>query len=119
MCIRDRLDRLEQQYADIDDEDIDPDDIVIDYDLEHLNDAMMDEIGMSDDDAQYAPETDDAEEASFEEHDDSDDSEESEEADKSEESEESDPSQDNEKAASEDADNTDTIEMSAVQSQEA
>ena len=116
------LDRLEQQYADIDDEDIDPDDIVIDYDLEHLNDAMMDEIGMSDDDAQYAPETDDAEEASFEEHDDSDDSEESEEADnseESEESEESEPSQDNEKAASEDADNTDTIEMSAVQSQEA
>ena len=49
------LDRLEEQYADIEDEE-NPEDVVIDYDLEHLNDAIMDEVGISEDDAQFAPE---------------------------------------------------------------
>ena len=48
------LDRLEEQYADIEDEE-NPEDVVIDYDLEHLNDAIMDEVGISEDDAQFAP----------------------------------------------------------------
>lgn len=86
------LDKLEQQYADVDDEDINPDDIVIDYDLEHLNDDMMDEIGMSEDDAQFAPDED------------------SEDLENSEDSEETNNS--------ENADNTDTIEMSAVHADE-
>lgn len=55
------LDSLENQYADADDDDINPDDIVIDYDLEHLNDAMMDEIGVSEDDCGFAPEEDESE----------------------------------------------------------
>ena len=49
------LDRLEEQYADIEDEE-NPEDVVIDYDLEHLNDAIMDEVGISEDDSQFAPE---------------------------------------------------------------
>lgn len=93
------LDKLEQQYADVDDEDINPDDIVIDYDLEHLNDDMMDEIGMSEDDAQFAPDEDTDEESDATE--DSEDLEESEET-----------------SNSENADNTDTIEMSAVHADE-
>ena len=48
------LDCLEEQYADIEDEE-NPEDVVIDYDLEHLNDAIMDEVGISEDDAQFAP----------------------------------------------------------------
>ncbi|WP_019260970.1 tetratricopeptide repeat protein [Gardnerella greenwoodii] len=55
------LDSLENQYADADDDDINTDDIVIDYDLEHLNDAMMDEIGVSEDDCEFAPEEDESE----------------------------------------------------------
>ncbi|WP_391495722.1 hypothetical protein [Gardnerella swidsinskii] len=93
------LDKLEQQYADVDDEDINPDDIVIDYDLEHLNDDMMDEIGMSEDDAQFAPDEESDEESEVTE--DSEDSEDSEET-----------------SNSENADNTDTIEMSAVHADE-
>lgn len=90
------LDKLEQQYADVDDEDINPDDIVIDYDLEHLNDDMMDEIGMSEDDAQFAPDEESDEESEVTE--DLEDSEET--------------------SNSENADNTDTIEMSAVHADE-
>lgn len=93
------LDKLEQQYADVDDEDINPDDIVIDYDLEHLNDDMMDEIGMSEDDAQFAPDEESDEESEVTE--DSEDLEDSEET-----------------SNSENADNTDTIEMSAVHADE-
>ena len=96
------LDKLEQQYADVDDEDINPDNIVIDYDLEHLNDDMMDEIGMSEDDAQFAPDEDTDEESDATE-----DSEDSEDLEESEET-----------SNSENADNTDTIEMSAVHSDE-
>ena len=100
------LDKLEQQYADVDDEDINPDDIVIDYDLEHLNDDMMDEIGMSEDDAQFAPDEDTDEESDEE----SEATEDSEDLEDSEESEET--------SNSENADNTDTIEMSAVHADE-
>lgn len=115
------LDKLEQQYADVDDEDINPDDIVIDYDLEHLNDDMMDEIGMSEDDAQYAPEdsedTDEFDES--EENYDADDSESSKDSEESDDSEESaEANQSAEANNSDDSDNTDTIEMSAVQSNE-
>lgn len=58
MALDDVLDRLEQQYSDIDEEDINPDDIVIDYDLEHLNDMMLEEAGISQDDAAFAPSDD-------------------------------------------------------------
>lgn len=101
------LDNLEQQYADVDDEDMNPDDIVIDYDLEHVNDDMMDEIGVSEDDAQFAPEEDsdnyDAEDAN--------DAEDASNDIEDEESEENHTDQN-------DADNTDTIEMSTVKSDE-
>ena len=97
------LDKLEQQYADVDDEDINPDDIVIDYDLEHLNDDMMDEIGMSEDDAQFAPDEESDEYADEE----------------SEATEDSEDLEDSEETSnSENADNTDTIEMSAVHADE-
>jgi tetratricopeptide (TPR) repeat protein len=45
---------LELQYAD-EDEDEESDDIVIDYDLEDLPGELMDQLGISWDDAQYAP----------------------------------------------------------------
>mgnify|MGYP001757739222 FL=1 len=100
------LDKLEQQYADVDDEDINPDDIVIDYDLEHLNDDMMDEIGMSEDDAQFAPDEESDEYAG-------------EESEATEDSEDLEDSEDSEETSnSENADNTDTIEMSAVHADE-
>lgn len=100
------LDKLEQQYADVDDEDINPDDIVIDYDLEHLNDDMMDEIGMSEDDAQFAPDEESDEYAD-------------EESEATEDSEDLEDSEDSEETSnSENADNTDTIEMSAVHADE-
>ena len=88
MCIRDR------QYADIEDEE-NPEDVVIDYDLEHLNDAIMDEVGISEDDAQFAPDddSDDSDDDSGEDSDDSDDD-------------------------SQIADNTETVEMNAVNPKE-
>lgn len=99
------LDRLEEQYADIEDEE-NPEDVVIDYDLEHLNDAIMDEVGISEDDAQFAPDDDfdDDSEDDFDDDfdDDSDDSDDSDE--------DSDDSQI--------ADNTETVEMSAVKPKE-
>ncbi|WP_180964949.1 tetratricopeptide repeat protein [Gardnerella vaginalis] len=87
------LDRLEEQYADIEDEE-NPEDVVIDYDLEHLNDAIMDEVGISEDDAQFAPDDDleDDSDDSYDSYDSDDDS--------------------------QIADNTETIEMSAVKSKE-
>ena len=113
------LDKLEQQYADEDDEDINPDDIVIDYDLEHFNDDMMDEIGVSEDDADFAPE-DESDDYDYQDED-SEDSESAEESNT-----ESNDSVDSESAEesntesndSVDADNTDTIEMNAVQQNE-
>lgn len=106
------LDKLEQQYADEDDEDINPDDIVIDYDLEHFNDDMMDEIGVSEDDADFAPE-DESDDYNYQDED----SEDSEFADDSEDSESAEESN-TESNDSVDADNTDTIEMNAVQQDE-
>ena len=68
------LDRLEEQYADIEDDEVNPEDIVIDYDLEHFNESLLEDIGVSKDDAKFAPEdsedSDDSEsldDSSFEE----------------------------------------------------
>lgn len=49
------LDKLELQYADAE-EDETSDDLVIEYDMQELNDELMDKLGISEDDAQYAPE---------------------------------------------------------------
>ena len=49
------LDKLELQYADAE-EDETSDDLVIEYDMQELNDEFMDKLGISEDDAQYAPE---------------------------------------------------------------
>lgn len=51
------LDKLETQYAD-DDENID--DVVIDHDLERFSDDELDMLGISEDDARYAPDDYDA-----------------------------------------------------------
>lgn len=48
------IERLELQYAD-EDEDEESDDIVIDYDLEDLPGELMDKLGITWDDAKYAP----------------------------------------------------------------
>lgn len=50
------LDRLEEQYADLEDDEVNPEDIVIDYDLEHFNESLLEDIGVSKDDAKFAPE---------------------------------------------------------------
>lgn len=52
-----RIEQLELRYADEDEEDAEVP--VIDYDLERLPDDMLEELGISEDDAQYAPEDDD------------------------------------------------------------
>lgn len=52
------LDKLELQYADVE-EDETSDDLVIEYDMQELNDELMDKLGISEDDAQYAPEDED------------------------------------------------------------
>lgn len=52
------LDKLELQYADAG-EDETSDDLVIEYDMQELNDELMDKLGISEDDAQYAPEDED------------------------------------------------------------
>ena len=52
------LDKLELQYADAE-EDETSDDLVIEYDMQELNDELMDRLGISEDDAQYAPEDED------------------------------------------------------------
>ena len=52
------LDKLELQYADAE-EDETSDDLVIEYDMQELNDELMDKLGISEDDAQYAPEGED------------------------------------------------------------
>lgn len=52
------LDKLELQYADAE-EDETSDDLVIEYDMQELNAELMDKLGISEDDAQYAPEDED------------------------------------------------------------
>ena len=52
------LDKLELQYADAE-EDETSDDLVIEYDMQELNDELMDKLVISEDDAQYAPEDED------------------------------------------------------------
>ena len=103
------LDKLEQQYADIDEEDINPDDIVIDYDLEHLNEDMMDEIGVSEDDADFAPDDQSEDSYDYEELEDNFDGLDIE---------ESEEDAEDSANANNNADNTETIEMNAVQSKE-
>lgn len=49
------LDKLELQYADVEDDET-SDDLVVEYDMQELNDELMDVLGISEDDAQYAPE---------------------------------------------------------------
>ena len=49
------LDKLELQYADVEDDET-SDDFVVEYDMQELNDELMDVLGISEDDAQYAPE---------------------------------------------------------------
>lgn len=56
------LDKLELQYADAE-EDETSDDLVIEYDMQELNDELMDKLGISEDDAQYAPEDEDEEDS--------------------------------------------------------
>lgn len=55
------LDKLELQYADDDDA---VNDAVIDHDLERFSDDELDMLGISEDDAQYAPDDDEDESAS-------------------------------------------------------
>lgn len=49
------IEQLENKYADEDENDEDADEVVIDYDLERLPDDMMEQLGITEDDAQYAP----------------------------------------------------------------
>nr|WP_236630744.1 helicase [Bifidobacterium aemilianum] len=53
------LDKLEAKYAEIDEDDEEAANIVIDYDLEELPDELMERIGVSEEDAAYAPESED------------------------------------------------------------
>ncbi|PST49232.1 helicase [Bifidobacterium callitrichos] len=56
------IEKLEDQYADFD-EDEESDDVVIDHDLEHLEDPeVLEKLGITDDDAQYAPEDEESDE---------------------------------------------------------
>ena len=55
------LDKLELQYADVEDDET-SDDLVVEYDMQELNDELMDVLGISEDDAQYAPEDSEDEE---------------------------------------------------------
>ena len=54
-ALDDLLDRLETQYAEAD-EDETVDDVIIDHDMEHFTDDELDMLGISEDDAQFAPE---------------------------------------------------------------
>ena len=71
------LDKLELQYADVEDDET-SDDLVVEYDMQELNDELMDVLGISEDDAQYAPE--DPEDEEGEAYSDEDEAEESSEA---------------------------------------
>ena len=69
------IEKLENQYADFD-EDEDSDEVIIDHDLEHLDDPdVLAELGISEDDAQYAPDDDYGEDGDYGESDESDDAE--------------------------------------------
>ncbi|WP_137656032.1 tetratricopeptide repeat protein [Bifidobacterium moukalabense] len=57
------LDKLELQYAESDMDET-SDDLVIEYDMQELNDELMDMLGITEEDAQYAPEDEDSDEAS-------------------------------------------------------
>lgn len=55
MALDGLLDRLEMQYADVDEDESD-DDVVIDYDLQTMSEDVMDDLGISEDEAAFAPE---------------------------------------------------------------
>ncbi len=57
------LDKLELRYADVEDDET-SDDLIIEYDMQDLNDELMDLLGISEEDAQYAPEDEDSDEES-------------------------------------------------------
>ena len=57
------LDKLELRYADVEDDET-SDDLVIEYDMQELNDELMDMLGITEEDAQYAPEDEDSDESS-------------------------------------------------------
>jgi hypothetical protein len=57
------LDKLELRYADVEDDET-SDDLVIEYDMQDLNDELMDLLGITEEDAQYAPEDEDSDEES-------------------------------------------------------
>ena len=57
------LDKLELRYADVEDDET-SDDLVIEYDMQELNDELMDMLGITEEDAQYAPEDEGSDEAS-------------------------------------------------------
>lgn len=71
------LDKLELQYADADEDETD-ENVVIDYDLANLSEDLLEEAGITEDDAQYAPD-----DFGMEESDDIEDSDESDETDDS------------------------------------
>lgn len=52
LALDDMLDKLEAQYAEIED---DEDETLIDYDLKQLDDMMMQVLGITEEDAKYAP----------------------------------------------------------------
>lgn len=51
------LDKLELQYADVDEDESD-EDVLIDYDLQHMSEDVLEEIGITADDARFAPDDD-------------------------------------------------------------
>lgn len=57
------LDKLELRYADVEDDET-SDDLVVEYDMQELNDELMDMLGITEEDAQYAPEDEDSDEES-------------------------------------------------------
>ena len=58
-ALNDTLDKLESQYADVDEDDENAEEIVIDYDLERLSPALFDEVGIEVDDEDSDEDRDD------------------------------------------------------------
>ncbi|WP_291526713.1 tetratricopeptide repeat protein [Bifidobacterium sp. UBA744] len=66
------LDKLEEAYAEVDEDDENAEDVVIDYDLADFSDDQLDKLGISEDEAQYAPDDDDEDGSESEDEGDSD-----------------------------------------------
>ena len=67
------LDKLEDAYAEVDEDDENAEDVVIDYDLADFSDDQLDMLGISEDEAQYAPDDEDDDESDDESDTDGDD----------------------------------------------